>query len=108
MDSGRLAPGLLHALAVGVDGLQIAVLAELGEMGVGHAQLFALVNVRGAAVHVQQHAERPWRSARATHGQSRYPTGDDARLVMVAEEQAGPASVPHGLLLSAHSILKFF
>lgn len=54
----RLAPGLLHALAVGVDGLQIAVLVELGEMGVGHAQLLALINVGGATVHVQQHAER--------------------------------------------------
>ncbi len=26
------------------------------------------------------------------------PTGDHARLVMIAEEQAGPTGLPHGLL----------
>ncbi len=41
-----------------VDGLQIAVLAEFGEVSVGHAQFLALVDVRGSAMHVQQHAER--------------------------------------------------
>ena len=95
----RLAPGLLHALAVGVDGLQVAVLAELGEMGVGHAQLLALVNVRGAAVHVQQHAERLGAQLARLAVRVVAPTGHDTRLVVVAEEQAGPAGVPHGLLL---------
>ena len=77
-------------------------------MCVGHAQLFALVNVRGAAVHVQQHAERLGAQLARLAISVIAPTGDDARLIMIAEEQAGPAGVPHGLLLSAHSILKFF
>ena len=77
-------------------------------MGVGHAQLLALVNVGGAAVHVQQHAERLGAQLARLAVRVVTPTGHDTRLVVVAEEQAGPASVPHGLLLSAHSILKFF
>ena len=68
-------------------------------MGVGHAQLLALVNVRGAAVHVQQHAERLGAQLARLAVRVVAPTGHDARLVMVAEEQAGPAGVPHGLLL---------
>ena len=72
---------------------------RLGEVGVGHAQLLALVNVRGAAVHVQQHAERLGAQLARLAVRVVAPTGDDARLVVVAEEQAGPTGVPHGLLL---------
>ena len=68
-------------------------------MCVGHAQLFALVNVRGAAVHVQQHAERLGAQLARLTVRVIAPTGDDARLIMVAEEQAGPAGVLHSLLL---------
>ena len=68
-------------------------------MCVGHAQLFALVDVRGAAVHVQQHAERLGAQLARLTVRVIAPTGDDARLIMVAEEQAGPAGVLHSLLL---------
>ena len=68
-------------------------------MCVGHAQLFALVNVRGAAVHVQQHAERLGAQLARLTVRVIAPTGDDARLIVVAEEQAGPAGVLHSLLL---------
>ena len=77
-------------------------------MGVGHTQLLALINVGGATVHVQQHAERLGAQLARLAVRVVTPTGHDARLVVVAEEQAGPAGIPHGLLLSAHSILKFF
>ena len=53
-----MAFGFLHALTVGVDCLQIAILAKFGEVGVGHAQFLAFVDVWGATVHMQQHAER--------------------------------------------------
>ena len=68
-------------------------------MGVGHTQLLALINVGGATVHVQQHAERLGAQLARLAVRVVAPTGHDTRLVVVAEEQAGPAGVPHGLLL---------
>ena len=77
-------------------------------MGVGHTQLLAFVNVRGAAVHVQHHAERLGAQlARIAVGVVA-PTGDHARLVMIAEEQAGPTGLPHGLLLLGHTVAQVF
>ena len=105
---GRLALGFLHALAIAVEGFQIAVLFQLGEVGVGHTQFLAFVNVRGAAVHVQHHAERLGAQlARIAVGVVA-PTGDHARLVMIAEEQAGPTGLPHGLLLLGHTVAQVF
>ena len=52
------------------------------------------------AVHVQHHAERLGAQlARIAVGVVA-PTGDHARLVMIAEEQAGPTGLPHGWIFS--------
>ena len=50
-------------------------------------------------MHVQQHAERLGAQLARLAISVIAPTGDDARLIMVAEEQAGPAGVLHSLLL---------
>ena len=69
-------------------------------MGVGHAQLLALIDVRGAAVHVQH---RPM--AFAERG-IRRPAGGGARLIVVAVEQARPAGLMYGALLVAQRLLE--
>ena len=50
-------------------------------------------------MHVQQHAERLGAQLARLTVRVIAPTGDDARLIVVAEEQAGPAGVLHSLLL---------
>ena len=70
-------------------------------MGVGHAQLLALIDVRGTAVHVQQQADG-LRGARGFVA----PAGGGARLVVVAVEQARPAGLMYGALLVAQRLLE--
>ena len=85
-----LAQALVPQDVVIVDALHVLVLGQVGEVGVGHAQLLPLVDVGGAPQAVDgggQHLGRP---------HPVFPfvpeAGDDAGLVMVAPEQGVPAA----------------
>ena len=75
-------------------------------MGIGHAQFLAFVDVRGAAVHVQQQGKRLRRCLASLLGGVVAPAGDDAWLVMVIEEQAGPAGFGYRILLAVENLLQ--
>ena len=76
-------------------------------MGVGHAQFLTLIDVRGAAVHVQHQAKCLGRTDAGFLRGVVAPAGDHARLIMIAGEQAGPSCVLHGSLVTGHNALEF-
>ena len=64
-----------------------------------HAELLALVDVRGTAMQMDEHAEGLRRMHTVLLIRIVAPASDHARLVVVAGEQTRPPAVVHGLLL---------
>ena len=86
----RNLPALLCGHAVHVAGFDVLVVVDARPGHVGHAQLFALVNIGRALHQVQaggQHLGRAFAVGRAVVAKAR----DDARLVVVVPVQAVPA-----------------
>ena len=97
---------LFDPLAEHVQGFKVTILVEPSEMRVRHAELLTLVNVGGAAMHVQQHRQRLGGMDAVLLRGVIAPAGHDTRLVVVVEEQAYPAFLRNRILLGGERALQ--
>ena len=97
-------PRFFDVLAVVVQGFDVAILVEAGEAYVRHTQFFALVDVGGSLVHVKDEAKCLCASRAQFFRGVVSPPGHDARLVVVAVEEAGPPTIAHDFFVASKDI----
>ncbi len=97
----RLAQSGLRQLAVSVQRLHVAVVLNAAEGTVGHAQFFALVDIGGPLVQMEHGGD-----ALGAVGRLVPQPGDNARLVVVAQEQGVPRHLVQLILPFAHVLLE--
>ncbi len=95
---GRREALALREVAVGIQRLHVHVLVDAGEVSVGHADLLALVHVRGALHQVQADAEHLG-ALLAPLGRLVAEAADCAGLVVVRPIEAVPAAARSHLVL---------
>ena len=100
----RQDPRFFDVLPVVVQGFDVAILVEAGKACVRHTQFFALVDVGGSLVHVKDEAKCLCASRAQFFRGVVSPPGHDARLVVVAVEEAGPATIAHDFFVASKDI----
>lgn len=100
----RLARGTQDVVVI--DALDVAVVGDVREVGIRHADLLTLIDVRRAAHEVNRGGEHLGRLLPIFAGVAK--ARDDARLVVVAPEDGIPAAAcGHALLPRGEDLLEF-